>query len=392
MNYEESIEYLLTTYGVGKKKGFAVLRKALRSVGDPQENLKIIHVAGTNGKGSVCTMVSSVLAEAGYKVGTFTSPHLVRFNERLRINGQDIPDDRFAEYMAKAKALGGFSFFETLLIMAYMYFHDEAVDYAIIETGIGGRLDATNVITKPEISVITAIGYDHMDLLGNTVEQITKQKAGIIKKNRPTVLYFPEREVYNIVRQVCDKRNSELHVCDEVSDYEINLIGEHQRKNASVAAMACGLLGISETNIREGLRKTRWAGRLEIISDNPLVILDGSHNVQGAEAFNHEIKRIMKDKTKLILVLAMLKGKDYTNVAGILTELADTVIVTETDYQSISAEVLAECCIGKNVRIEKSNEAAFNMALGIASMSDVVAVSGSLYLVGDIKKRRLWDV
>jgi dihydrofolate synthase/folylpolyglutamate synthase len=387
MNYEDSIEYLLTTYGVGRKKGFAVLRKALRSLGDPQENLKIIHVAGTNGKGSLCAMVSSVLAEAGYKVGTFTSPHLVRFNERIRINGQDIHDDKFAEYMAKAKKLGGFSFFETLLIMAYMYFHDEAVDYAVIETGIGGKLDATNVITKPEISVIMAIGFDHMDILGSTIDDITKQKAGIVKKNSNVVLYFPEKQVYNIVRQVCDKRNAMLHVCDEVSDYKLNMIGEHQKKNAAVAGKVCRLLGIDEATTREGLRKTRWAGRLEVVSDNPLVIFDGSHNVQGAETFNSEIKRIMKDKGRLILVLAMLKGKDYANVARILTEHADTVIVTETDYQSVSALVLANHCLGKNIIIEKSNKAAFNMAIGMASESDVVAVSGSLYLVGDIKKR-----
>jgi dihydrofolate synthase/folylpolyglutamate synthase len=335
----------------------------------------------------MCAMVSSVLAEAGYKVGTFTSPHLVRFNERIRINGWDIPDDKFAEYMAKVKGLGGFSFFETLLIMAYMYFHDENVDYAVIETGIGGRLDATNVITKPEISVIMTIGFDHMELLGTTTEEITRQKAGIIKKNRKAVLYFPEKQVYNIVKQICDKRNVELYVCDKTSDYEINLIGEHQRKNATVAGMVCNLLGISETVIHDGLRKTRWAGRLEVISDNPLVILDGSHNVQGAVTFNREIKCIMDGKSKLILVFAMLKGKDYTNVAALLTEYADAVIVTETDYHSMPADVLAAQCVGKNVIIEKSNEEAFRMAIGMASASDVVAVSGSLYLVGDISKR-----
>jgi len=303
MTYDEAIAYLIKSYGEGRKKGLDKVREALKFFGNPQDGLNIIHVAGTNGKGSFCAMMEAVLREAGYYSGVFSSPHLERFNERFKINGVQICDDDFGRIMGRIVAVSrsmfgdddGFSFFEILTIMAFVYFSVRQVDLVLLEVGIGGRLDSTNVIKNPLLSVIMAIGLDHTDILGDTIEEIAKEKGGIIKENRPLVLYDDVPMVYNIFKEMAAAKNAKIYHAANVSllEYlmqglELGLQGQHQINNARVVVAACmalrdlGFPNISDDFIRDGLRNVNHAGRLEIVSHEPLIILDGAHNLPAA--------------------------------------------------------------------------------------------------------------
>ena len=425
MTYNEAVDYINESYKTGKKHTPGEMREILRSLGSPQNAYRIIHVAGTNGKGSTCAMLSGILREAGYKTGLYTSPHLLRLNERLSINGRYIDDETFADLagviqgfeQSAGRLPGDLSFFEILTLMSLLYFARERVEYAVVEVGIGGRLDVTNAVEHTFLSVITSIGYDHCELLGNTLEEIAVEKAGIIKKKTPVVLYLTTEQVYNRIHVVCDEFGSKLYYfgkscsvdnilydldkttfsvsCDYFSykDLAVSLLGQYQVFNAChvllcVKALCDSGVQIDEPAVREGLLKAVWPGRMEVISSEPLVIADGAHNVDGAEAFCRSIGPYRRGK-RHIIVAGMLKTKDSAGFMRTISPAADFIIATQPAYsfKALPAKQLAESAgINTPTAVEPDFRRAVDRALASADQDTVISIVGSLYLVGDVKK------
>lgn len=425
LKYSNAVEYLENCYKFGSKRGHENLKKLLNCFGNPQEKLKIIHIAGTNGKGSTCTMIASILKESGYKVGLFISPHLQKYNERFIIDDESINDEEFCiqleKIIKKVNILFKgkdeyFSFFEIITCMAFNYFYENNVNYAVIEVGMGGRLDATNIIKNPVLSVITKIDFDHMVYLGNTIEDIAREKGGIIKNNCATVLYCQDEKVYNIIKEICSKKNSVLYytknyniniklqnfystvfnIQNEIISYDnvyINMSGDYQIYNACNALIAVKALKdknieISEKAILNGLKKVHFQGRMEIVSKKPFIMLDGAHNENGAEEFNLFLKKFKeKNKGKIILLIGILKDKQYTNIANIITEYADTVIITKPYNKryiepSKIYDTINKC--NKEIFVIEDLKQAFEYAVK-CFYDDYLFCIGSLYLIGDIK-------
>jgi len=424
MTFEEAQQYLLDSYGSGKKKGLTAMSQALEILGNPQEALKIIHVAGTNGKGSFCAMMGAILAEAGLRAGCFISPHLETFHERFTINGRMISDDDFAACMGKVVAASraiygdddGFSYFEILVLVAFVYFHKKQVDILLLEVGIGGRLDATNVIKQPLLAVIMAIGMDHMEILGDTVEQIAAEKAGIIKENCPVVLYPNVDLVYNIIADISMEKNARIWDARTISldvveatphttkffarsEYfgkmciELSLVGQHQLQNAGVVIAASAALNdlgldIAPTHIQRGLANVQWHGRMEVVDENPIIMLEGAHNLQGAQAAANSMKTLFAKK-EITLVMGIMDDKEYDEIVRTLAAHAKKVVFTKPiyDFRAATPEALAKAlgASDKEVFIENDCHAALDVARKITGINDVIFCSGSLYLVGDLR-------
>ncbi len=396
--YDEFVEKLCT-YTKFAKLGLKNIRNLLEILDNPQNNFKSIHVAGTNGKGSVAAMLSQILMEEGYKTGLYISPHLVDFRERIQIDRELIPKDdllRIGENIVNIVESGNpASFFEITTAIMFKYFAEKKVDYAVIEVGMGGRLDATNVVL-PEVSVITHISLDHTKVLGNTIKKIAFEKAGIIK-NRPTVI--SDYNLYDFFSQICKKRESKLYSVDKDLKYtkkgdffdvngvlnlknlEISLEGDHQVLNAATATLASYILGVSENSIRNGLKKTKWEGRFEIISRNPLIVFEGGHNPDGTK---NTVKTMKTFKYNTIyIVFGVLKDKDYKKMIGYLKNLNGEFFFTKPNSdRALDPRVLLKCTNGTVIEDPKE---AFEMAKKKAKNGDAILVVGSLYLVGDIK-------
>ena len=324
-------------------------------------------------------MLQFILMNAGYKVGMYTSPHLEKYNERMKINNKDISDKDFANIGEKVikgaqkcvkDGIGHPTVFECITAMAFLYFYEKKVDFLVLEVGLGGRLDATNVIEKPLVSVISSIGMDHQDFLGDNIESIAFEKGGIIKKNSTTVLYFPNRLVYNVINEICQKMNSTLYYNSNINikdlkynlermffsietdlyaynDLELSLIGEHQVYNAATVLTVIELLRrqgitISEDSIRKGLKECYWPGRLELISREPLFILDGTHNEESAQALSQFLNNNLKDKN-ITLIIGILRDKPYKKILELILPFVKRVIVTEPDnLRKLTAGELAK--------------------------------------------------
>lgn len=424
MDYTQAAAYLYEVSGLKNlKHPLEDLIGILKLFNSPQEELKIIHVAGTNGKGSTCAMLTGILTEAGYKVGMFTSPHLVKFNERITVNNEGINDCDFALLLGRVKTaseeyfgLKGkpLSFFEMLTLMAFIYFKEQNVDFAIMEAGMGGRLDSTNIITQPVLSVITNIGYDHMEILGESLVEIAGEKAGIIKKNCPAVLYLNNEEVYNVIEETACIQNSKLYYNKNLdlkilnaeldgmrfsisSDYfnytevSLGLIGRYQAENAAgvlLAVYALNEAGIAIDNetVINALKKVKWPGRMEVISHNPMILLDGAHNIDGAAVFAEAIS-VFSCK-RIILVTGILKDKPYKEIIGRLSKCASVIIATQPESKrALTAAELADCVMdkGKEVLILENCYEAIDKAVEMASKDDIVCVTGSLYLIGALR-------
>ena len=424
MNYTDALDYIDNLNSLGSKHDLSRIEEILRRLGDPQDRLKVIHVAGTNGKGSVSSMISHILIEAGCKTALYTSPHLERYNERYKINDRDISDEDFASYIERVKRqademageeIGRPTVFEQLTAMAFLYFAEQGVDYAVIEVGLGGRFDATNVVKKPVLSVITSISFDHTEFLGNTIESIAFEKGGIIKEGCPVVLYRQGEDVYNVISKICVERNAELYY-NSVSEIEtlasgidgsvisikndifdiknifLPLIGEYQLKNCETAVLAAVVLrkygiNISDENILKGIANTKWNGRMEICSRDPIVIIDGAHNADGVYMLAESVKRYFDGK-RIILLMGVLGDKEYDKMASEIVPLADAAVITEPDsYRALSAEgfkeVVSRYC-DKVYSIEDIKEA-YDFALGLTGRDDVLVCAGSLYLIGRLR-------
>lgn len=411
MNYPESVEYL---YALGNeirtaKLGLERMALAAAAMKNPERKFRVVHVAGTNGKGSTSSMIAAGLREAGNRVGLFTSPHLVEPTERIVVDGVPVTDAEFAEAFAavhkvaermlEAGTLDAHpTYFETVTLMAFWWFAKREVDWAVIEVGLGGRLDATNIVT-PQLCVITPVDYDHEAWLGKSLDSIAFEKAGILKTGVPAVL-APQRPA---AREVIGNRADSVHapLLDSaawpVTELEIDayssrfvaagmridcpLAGEHQVENARTAAVALHALNLSPEQIRFGIAAARWPGRLERVSEAPEIWLDGAHNPSGARALAGYIGKFHKGR-RVGIIYGAMRDKSVEEIAGVLFPLATALIVTAPDQtRALRPEAILEMEPHPNARIAADMEA----ALGMLDGCDVWFLTGSLYLVGEAR-------
>jgi len=406
--------YALRRFGI--ILGLDTIKSILNTLGNPQNDFNSIHVAGTNGKGSVASALSAILHESGYRVGLYTSPHLVRFNERICINNHQISnEDVVKSYQAVKRVHHGDrspTFFEFSTAMALYAFGRQQVDWAVIETGMGGRYDATNIIT-PAISIITNVSMEHRDYLGNTLAQITREKAGIIKQGTPVVTAVKQKQARSVVQEVAQKKSAPLFMLGKdftvrqnqsghFSYYGIEntwhhlqtpLLGYYQVQNAALALAASELLikdkaVISRESIKQGLANTRWPGRLEIVSDNPLVILDGAHNLIAARNLAKFLAENLTNRC-ITLVIGILDDKPYGSMLKSLLPHCSRAIITraKTDralppqkLYAMAKKTLADVTIVPDVAGAAKN------AIENAGPEDVICIAGSLYVVGEAKE------
>lgn len=390
----------------------------LEKLNNPQDRIKTIHISGTNGKGSLVFYLENALFFNNYKVGTFTSPYMTDINDSIEINGQKISNEDYENVLAKIypiilemdkinKYVTGF---EIQVAAAFLYFYEKKVDVAIIEVGMGGRFDATNVMKSPLLSAFTSISLDHANLLGKTLKEIAWNKGGIIKKSRPTFLYHQKEEVYKELKEIADENNSEIYKFDfseiniikedingnefsfrEYKNIKTSLIGRHQAYNASLALSILSYLKnffvLDDEKIRQGIYKTTNPARLEIISDEPLILMDGSHN---EESINSLISNLDKfNYEKLILGFSILRDKEREKIIKNLAKYADTVVLTDIDSDRKSdindLYNIFKSYTDKKIYMETDIEKAVNKTLELASKKDLILWCGSLYLMKDIR-------
>jgi dihydrofolate synthase/folylpolyglutamate synthase len=425
LKYSDAINYIEQIQAFGSKPGLCRIKRLLEVLGNPQEHLKIIHVAGTNGKGSTCTMLEAILEKQGYSVGVYTSPHLVKYNERIKINTIPISDLEFSDLteavikQCEQMIKQGFeqpTTFEVITAIAFCYFYAKQVDYLLLEVGLGGRFDATNVIGSPILSIITSIGMDHMDYLGHTLEAIASEKGGIIKKNSPTVLYLQSKEVYNVINDICIDKNSKLYylttrqihiesnnldktifsIHTDYYDYNnitLSMIGDYQLYNASTVLLAVEALRdldieISEQAILKGLEQVRWPGRMELISTKPYILLEGAHNFDGIQMLVDYIKNHLSQKN-ITLLIGVLKDKEYQTMMALLIPVVNQVVVTQPlSHRALDFEQFYNIVnhYGLPTYKEKDVGKALTIAKEITKIDEVIICAGSLYLIGQIKQ------
>lgn len=385
MTYPEAIDYLFGIRLFGQKLGLDTMRELARRLGNPERDLKFIHIAGTNGKGSVAAMCHAVLHTAGYRTGLYTSPHLVSFCERFQINGQPIPEAEVVRLVEQIRpVLDNFpdrppTFFEVVTALALQYFREQHVEVVVWETGLGGRLDATNIVT-PLVAVITNIGFDHMQYLGDTLEQIAGEKAGIIKPGVPVVT-----AAAGVALDVLRRAAGNLTIVTPDHPYTPPLLGAHQVLNTAtaVAALRASGLKISDDHIRQGLPRTRWPGRFQVVGQNPVVVLDGAHNPAAAEQLVATLREQFPGQ-KLGFVLGVLRDKDYGAVCRILAPVATTISCTRVNSERTSEpDVLVSACRAANPRADIRSFESLAEAFQAASRQEVVVITGSLFLVGE---------
>jgi dihydrofolate synthase/folylpolyglutamate synthase len=383
-------------------------RRTLAALNNPQNRLQVIHVAGTNGKGSVCAMLSEVLQKAGYKVGLFTSPHIKKPTERIIIDGVPITESDFSESLRHIGNIvpDNLHFFDIYTAAAYNYFAKHTVDFAIMETGIGGRLDPTNVTDKPILTVITSISFDHQEMLGRTIEKIAGEKAGIIKENVPVVL--PAQNI-PLLEQTAKKLNAPVYKENDVNIYDckydvtgtlfsaelpgavysslrLSLLGKHQLENT--AQVLLGIQSLRDTGISipdeavyQGLKRVRWPGRFDVLPGRPTVILDGAHNPGSAVRLTQALD-IYFPHNKIVLLIAMLQGKDSAGVLHALQERACHIICCQVkNPRALPAENLAALINGAEHDIIPSSRKALKKAKELAGEEGIVLITGSLYLI-----------
>ncbi len=416
MNATEAVEYIHSITWMGSKPGLERTQQLLEAMGNPQDSLKFIHIAGTNGKGSTAAMCASILRKAGYRVGLFTSPCLYKFNERIQINGQHISDEDLAEVTSYVKPLAAAQAdhpteFELVSCIGFEYFKRKGCDIVVLEVGMGGALDSTNVIQVPEVAVLTNIGLDHTDFLGSTLAEIATTKAGIIKAGGDAVLYPGAPEVEQVVKTICAERNVNLKTADFTSlkrtahslegqtfdcgsrkDLQLPLLGDHQLHNAAVVLAIMDTLiekgwNITEQHIREGLLSVSWPGRFDIVRRDPLFIIDGGHNPQCIEALTLNIRDYLKDR-RIIALTGVLADKDYGQMyLPVLPYIAEFVCITPPSPRKLEAKDLAAHLekAGARATACQSIPDGVRTAIEKAGKDGVVLCFGSLYSIADIR-------
>ncbi|MBQ9549236.1 MAG: bifunctional folylpolyglutamate synthase/dihydrofolate synthase [Lachnospiraceae bacterium] len=436
MTYEQAVQYLDRVPKFSPRSiangqepyNLSAISELLSRLGNPQDQLKFVHIAGTNGKGSTAAFLSRILMESGYKVGVYSSPHLTDYTERMQIlspgkepefiSGDDfgfltgLVKDR-AEDM-KRDRIQYPSEFEIITAMAFLYFLEQEVDLVILETGLGGRLDATNVIKTPDLAVLTTISYDHTEILGETLEQIAYEKAGIIKENGDIIMYPQTPEVEAVFENVCNERKAWLHrtilpsKINEISlrgqtfdlpgqkDLEIALPGIYQVGNASLAIGAAKILytrgyeDITDDSMRRGLKNTHIPGRFELLQSDPTVIVDGSHNEEGAMVLARSLESQFGEEQKVIFIMGVLADKEYDRMTAEIAHLAKKFFtVTPDSDRALPAAQLAQfihSATGLTATPCNSVQTAVRMALSQAEEDDVICIFGSFYYVGEVRR------
>lgn len=425
MNRQQCLSYLEKIQSLGIKLGLDNVRKVLSSFQNPHQKYPSVLVAGTNGKGSVCAYLTRILSLHDFRVGLFTSPHLVRVEERIRIGEKDIPartfcrlltllKERIEELLLSKELLSPPTYFETLTCLAFLYFEEQKVDAVVLEVGMGGRLDATNVV-DPVISVITTISGEHQKFLGETVSQIAFEKAGIIKRGVPVVCGVEEEEAFGVIQKRAEelrapffgvferegcflsrkKKNGYSFIYRMNNDeyhFSPSLRGEHQGKNAAVAiATSKRLSGIwrslEKKKIIEGIEQAKWDGRLEVVSNRPLIIVDGAHNCEGAQALKKYIRDFLP--SPLILVFAVMNDKEIAKMADILFSPAEKVVIPRLPLPRAAEpeEIVRNAKRFEDRMVfEPDLKQAVRLAVQSAGSRGCVLIAGSLYLAGEAKR------
>ncbi len=411
MTYQETLAYIFGLARFGMRPGLERISALLRALGNPHEGLQVIHVAGTNGKGSTAAFLSSIVAAGGYRAGLFTSPHLIHFTERIRINGAEIPEDtvvRLAERVMKA-APPETTFFEIVTAMAFLYFAEEGVDAAIMEAGMGGRLDATNSASGT-LSIITPVSLDHCRYLGETVADIALEKSGVIRPGRPVVVSTQDAEARSVIVRRCREAGSPLYLAGTdfapswgpegltyrgihagLSGLNPGIPGRYQAANAASALCAAELLTgqgfyLDDRALRGGIESARWPGRMELFGGTPKLLLDGAHNAAGAEALAEAVADIPHDR--LFLVVGVMEDKDAEGILAPLLPLADRVFAVSPGVdRALPAGELASYCRNRGKEAIDAGEVAVGLSLAekAAGPSDLVLVCGSLFAVGEAR-------
>jgi dihydrofolate synthase / folylpolyglutamate synthase len=416
--YQQSLGFLYGLEKFGMIFGLTQVERILGAIGNPHKEVQAIHIAGTNGKGSTAAMISLILQKEGYRVGLYTSPHLVQFTERIQVNGKEIDESEVAGltgWMMKEIEAAGidppFTFFDFTTAMALYYFKQKMVDLAILETGLGGRLDSTNVV-DPLLSIITNIGKDHEGVLGKSILKIAQEKAGIIKKKRPLITAVTQPQVLRLFSKICREMESPLfrigkEFCynragDDDFNYEglnrklwsvhLNLKGIHQVVNATTALGAMEVLEemgyrVSTEAMIDGLREVTWPGRLEMISSSPRVLLDGAHNPSGALALKESLEKDFQYR-HLNLVIGIMKDKNISSILHLLVPLADRIILTRSYTDRAAPPALLKQALGrygKKAETIEDLKSAIEKGLALTPPEDLLCITGSLYTVGEAR-------
>ncbi|NIK75976.1 dihydrofolate synthase/folylpolyglutamate synthase [Paenibacillus castaneae] len=439
-SYGDAVEWITGLIPFGIRPGLERMEKLMELAGNPHRRLKFIHVAGTNGKGSTCAFLTSVLLRSGYDVGTFTSPYITKFTNRFQYNGNDIEEDTLLKLANELKPhveaiaaseLGSPTMFEVSTALAVLFYATVTYpDYVVWETGLGGRLDVTNIV-HPVVSVITNIGHDHMDRLGNTLAAVASEKAGIIKPGIPVVSAVTQPEAVEVIKQIAADKQSTLYLLGEqfhetelavsqdeqsfrfnnlfrtIEPLTITLNGAHQRTNAAVAVMTLEVLRqynalvVEDEALTEGLRNAAWPGRLEMVSQAPRILLDGAHNPEGAQSLAAALKNTYK-YDRLHLMMGMLENKNHQDVLKHILPIVDTLIVTEPDFRmkkdaNAMADLVREMCQQQpdkysfELVVEQDWQAALKKLQQLTETTDLGVVTGTLYLIADVRSRILYN-
>ena len=415
MTVDQAIAYIHSVFWKGSIPGLERTQTLLAKMGNPEKDLKYVHIAGTNGKGSTAAMTASILRKAGYRTGLYTSPYIYRFHERMQIDGEQISDEDLIAITEYVKPLADSmeqspTEFELVCCIAFEYFKRKKCDVVVLEVGMGGEWDATNVIPTPEVAVITNIGLDHTDVLGSTIEQIAQTKAGIFKENGNAVIYRGQPSVEAVFQQVCAERNVSLKKadfdslelvshglegqvfnCGSRKNITLPLLGDHQLHNASVVLSVVDTLkengwNISEENIYDGMRDVSWPGRFDIVSRDPLFIIDGGHNPQCLEALVKNIQDYLADR-KVIALTGVLADKDYADMYQPVKPLIEEfVCITPDNPRKLDAEDLAKYLQAAGVKATACATIRDGVlkAIQLAGKDGVVLCFGSLYSIGAI--------
>jgi len=416
--YQRSLDYLYGLEKFGMIFGLTKIEEILDAVGNPHRDIQAIHIGGTNGKGSTAAIVASILRKEGYGVGLYTSPHLIRFTERMMVNEKEIEKEEVAELtewmrekIEKAGVAPPFTFFDFTTAMVFLYFKQKMVDLAILEVGLGGRLDSTNVV-DPLVSIITNIGKDHEDVLGKGIMRIAREKAGIIKEGRPLVTAATQPQALRLFSKICrEKKASFFRVGKEFRyvsggegsfHYEglhrklwglsLNLRGSHQMINATTALGAMEILDdlgyrVSNDAIVEGLKTVEWPGRLEMVSSSPRVILDGAHNPEGALSLRESLKKDFQYR-HLILLIGIMKDKDVHSILHCLSPLADHIVLTRPGTDRAASPDSLRKALGRNgkkAEVIEDFRKAIDRGLSLTGEEDIFCITGSLYTVGEAR-------
>jgi len=427
MNIYEAIDWVYNVRRFGPDRSLEPTRKYLELLGNPQNSFKTIHIGGTNGKGSTSAYIAAILEAAGYKVGLYTSPHLERFNERIKINGVEITDTDAARLLTKSKVIFEkmiaypepmpLRFFDILTGVCFKYFEEQGVDYGVIEVGLGGRLDATNVI-EPLVSVITNIGYEHVNILGPTLEDIAYEKAGIIKPHTPVVTGETKKNILKVFEKTAEEENTEVIQVSDYAEYErikaspegqvfnletqreeyhglkTSLLGIHQIINATTAVTAIETLEqygitIPRQAIIKGVKKVYWPGRLEVVHHNPAVVLDCAKDAEATEAVRETIISDLNDR-RIIAVVSMSSDKNIEGMIENIAAFADAFIITKRSVTYRAAEperLISEITkYDKEYKVVLDHDEAFREAYEMAKPEDMVLLIGSVYLAGDARR------